>query len=477
MNMAENLVCTDCMSTFKTVKSLNRHRKGVKICQDYKNVLFTCLKCSFETKGLKNIGAHTCEGSVNIASTVASDSLLKFKIAIYEEIIHKYTAIDLKSLTGVVDKQSHSGKIEVIFKHDLNRIVNRPAVEVAPVRERCIPDPDTDPDPEKESSLAELDRTFQSIRDSRKYVTHIESISGIMKNLMRVMTICDYQALLRKNKKCLEDLLEEKGFTPSKIARKSLIALSPMDMRLLRIGNYTNTTLEVDDLNRFESALVLQNSDRKVTPFDVHKIYANIENYGLALFSLRKCMEIALTNSSVAYVDLPKSNDDDPYSFYILESIKGEGKNRKNKWSMDCRLEDTSVKLSSYILPYCITLFRRLYSDVFSDNIFRENYSSQSQTLENDAEQLLHNIVILSDHKDFCKLLQEIVKGGKTMVPTTDDKLNFYSDDKSQCRNFNSYKREVESRSTIMAQLFDEISSESAIQLYRRVASCVNFLT
>ena len=43
---------------------------------------------------------------------------------------------------------------------------------------------------------------------------------------------------------------------------------------------------------------------------------------------------------------------------------------------MDCRLENLIIELNRKILPYMISLFRKLYKDVFNDNEFRSNYTT-----------------------------------------------------------------------------------------------------
>ena len=68
---------------------------------------------------------------------------------------------------------------------------------------------------------------------------------------------------------------------------------------------------------------------------------------------------------------------------------------------MDCRLEYFTNNFIAQILPYLITKFRQIYNDVFHDNCYRENYKMQSQILECDCEQLLQNIIFLTDTKKF----------------------------------------------------------------------------
>jgi hypothetical protein len=75
-----------------------------------------------------------------------------------------------------------------------------------------------------------------------------------------------------------------------------------------------------------------------------------------------------------------------------LEKIKED----KRCWKMECRLEDFSTDFADNVLPYCISLFRKIYKDVFEDNIYRPDYMTKSQILEFDCEQLVQNIILLA---------------------------------------------------------------------------------
>jgi hypothetical protein len=158
---------------------------------------------------------------------------------------------------------------------------------------------------------------------------------------------------------------------------------------------------------------------------------------------------------------MPKNTEDDPYSFYVLDKVSKE----KRYWKMDCRLEDLSGNLSYNILPYMIGMFRKLYRDVFGDNDFRSDFSRKCQLTECDCEQLLQNIILVGQPKEFYNIVRSIVKNKATYMPTENDKFNLYGDDALQRKRF--HEKEDVDIVDIIKQLFDDISSEEAVDFYR----------
>ena len=134
---------------------------------------------------------------------------------------------------------------------------------------------------------------------------------------------------------------------------------------------------------------------------------------------------------------------------------------------MDCRLEDFSNNIINNIRPYLIKEFRQIYYDIFHDNEFRENYISTNSVTEIDCEQLLQNIYTISNMKDFCLLLRNIVKNNSTYIPTENDKFDFHGDDNIQKKRFTNTK-ENSDVVDIIKLLFDNISSQDAVDFYRK---------
>jgi hypothetical protein len=132
---------------------------------------------------------------------------------------------------------------------------------------------------------------------------------------------------------------------------------------------------------------------------------------------------------------------------------------------MDCRLEDLSFSIIANVLPYMINMFKKLYRDVFGDNDFRKDFTQKCQMTECDCEQLLQNIIILGQPKEFYNFVRTIVKNKATYMPTENDKFNLYGDDSLQRKRFHD-KEEID-LVDIIKQLFDDITSEQAVDFYR----------
>jgi hypothetical protein len=112
-----------------------------------------------------------------------------------------------------------------------------------------------------------------------------------------------------------------------------------------------------------------------------------------------------------------------------------------------------------------ISIFRKIYRDVFGDNEFRQSYSTVSQITEYDCEQLVQSIILLSQPKEFSWVLRSLVKSDGMIKPTENDKFNLTGDDALQRRRFQE-KEDVDLAEAIKL-LFDGISSEDAVDFVR----------
>ena len=107
-------------------------------------------------------------------------------------------------------------------------------------------------------------------------------------------------------------------------------------------------------------------------------------------------------------------------------------------------------------------MFRKIYFDMFNDNIYREDYTTKSPAAHQDCEQLLLNILTLSRPKTFCDTLRKIILKYSTIPPTKIDKFNFTRDDPIAKRNFFQEKDDNKELTAIIQRLFDNISPEIA---------------
>ena len=249
----------------------------------------------------------------------------------------------------------------------------------------------------------------------------------------------EYINILKNHISILENIFKEKEYTEKKIITIISKSLTSLDMRLVFYPNYINTELETDEIDKLKICLSIS-SVSYYEPFNIKNYYKNFINYGSVIFTIKENTDRYLFNiynfNNIVYIPLKQSNDKDPYSFYILENINKD----KRYWKMDCRLEEFSNSFISNVRPYLIELFRKIYYDVFHDNIFRIDYKIKNSITEFDCEQLIQNIFKLAIPKDFCNFLRNVVKEKATYIPTENDKFNIHGDDIIQKKRFSNKK-------------------------------------
>ena len=287
----------------------------------------------------------------------------------------------------------------------------------------------------------------------------------LRKKLLGKLTLSEYTVLLCKQIKRLEVIFVDRKYSRKKIRKIVSSALTPLDMRLSFCDGYTDMNIEIDDVQKFGLALQILTEHRKqFVSYDKISFYSNVKNYSLALFELRDCVERCLINrygfQNVIYLVSPKNSPKNPYSFYTLDKV-----NEKRCWKMECRLEDFTNDFSDNVLPYCVSLFRKIYKDVFNDNVYRSDYMGKSQITEFDCEQLMQNIILLVQPMQLCRMFHDLIMEKSSFIPTESDKFNLYGDDKFQQKRFASTSDTDEETAQIIKRLFDCISTEDAMHM------------
>jgi hypothetical protein len=307
---------------------------------------------------------------------------------------------------------------------------------------------------------------FGILKTSRIYTKILNDLKNLRTSVFGCMSLSEYHDLIMDHIRIIEEIFQDKKYTAKKIAGIICKGLSPLESRLVAYNNYTNAHISVDEVLKLGTVLDLCTQPHKeYVPFDIHRIYELFFNYGTVLFPIKKNLERYLVNrygfQTMVYLPLPKNTEEDTYSFYVLEKVNKP----KRYWKMDCRLEDFSVNLITNVLPYMISMFRKLYRDVFGDNDFRSDFNNRCQLTECDCEQLLQNIILMGQPKEFCNMVMKLIKKNATYSHTENDKFNLYGDDALQRKRFQD-KEEVD-LIDILKQLFDGITSEEAVDFYR----------
>ena len=66
--------CRDCAQSFQTKELYTVHRETDTVCKKYKDIIFKCERCSYETKGLRNIQHHQKTGCALTRDAVTADN-------------------------------------------------------------------------------------------------------------------------------------------------------------------------------------------------------------------------------------------------------------------------------------------------------------------------------------------------------------------------------------------------------------------
>jgi hypothetical protein len=551
--------CDDCDTIFSDRETFLYHKEKLKYCEQYKNILFTCNKCLYYTKGIKNIDSHIllCDSSNDQISSLKKrvcelDNALKnltslsktqlsverVKNKIYRNLIDQNTKIQIDNIVSEKEDGIHvyngnslipihihelikGEEVEVVVDENINKNLKQcnisPSKQVVSAKKQTkksrsrsrTRDNTNDPSENKKQSyrsikscmslvaecsandrvikndlidsinkkildefgnLEEANKSFQetfdTLKQSRIYTKILNDLAKKRMSIFGRMSLSNYQNLVCDQIRTIEDIFCQKNYTDKKSITIISKGLTPLESRLIFYGNYTQTHIEIDEIQKLDTVLDLEKQfPKEYVPYDSIKFFNCFYNYGLVLFTFKKNLERYLFNRyelfNVIYLPLPKNTDDDPYSFFVLDKVNKE----KRYWKMDCRLEDLTTSLIANVLPYMISMFKKLYRDVFGDNDFRSDFKNKCQLTEYDCEQLVQNIILLAQPKEFCIVLRLIVKKKATYIPTENDKFNLYGDDALQRKRFHD-KEDVD-LVDIIKQLFDVISSEQAVDFYR----------
>jgi len=313
-----------------------------------------------------------------------------------------------------------------------------------------------------------FEQCFKDIEKNKVFTKLLEQIKNTRLKIVGI-TVDEYSNLLKEHIEKLTKIFQDKALSEKTISKNITISLSSLDLRIVSYPPYINTELIIDELTKYKRSIIFTlNFPKKYVPFNYDEIFKTFFNHGTLLSTLRECMERNIINiygyNNIVYIQIPKSTDNDPFSFYHLKKIE----NKKRYWNMDCRLEDLSNKFIDNVRPYLIDMFRKIYFDVFCDNDYRINFLPKMSKVELDVKQIIQNICLLCNPKKFNKFMRNIIKDNATYKVTANDIKNLSSDDSTQRRRFENEKETIDPVE-IVKLLFDNISSEEAVDYYRSV--------
>jgi hypothetical protein len=319
--------------------------------------------------------------------------------------------------------------------------------------------------------VQKINQHFEKLKTSKIYQPILIEIKKERTKLLGLISIVEYIKILENHYANLKTFFDTKNYNPKKTQDMIVKSMSTIDLRLGHFKGYTTTTLEPDDMETFTRSLNLFiNHQKEFIPCDNNTIYGNIKNYSIVMFELKDCIKRCVINTygcnNIVYLNYTKSTPEDPYTFYILKKV-----DKARLWVMDCRLETFTLCLISNLLPYCKDLFRKIYKDVFEDNVHRENYTLKLNETKDECEQLLHNIITLAKPMEMCKIVQKIIMKECEITPSEIDKFDFYGDDKIQQKKFQKHFSEniKENPIDVIISLFDTITEEDAYKIVNSI--------
>lgn len=455
-------------------------------------------KCLYEKK-YQELDKDLLEKNMYILELENRLKIEMFKTNLFSKLISTYTELDLDKLYVEDEKGIHINLSEntdiSVYVHDsldkcteykLGKDTQKPKQKRQTFRnprnivELVEENPEEKQDrvlriqKEREKIIQEnfdvpCKETIQALEAKISEFSHKHVITGkTLRNIMKVrckligkMPLPQYIKLLHSHIEQLRIILKRKKKNEKETLTKIEKMLTPLDQRLINFHRYFNTTLDTDHIHDLNLSLdVNMKYPNEFEPFNIEKIFESLHNYGMALSPLKKILGRVFSNpkgyNNLIYLDLPKSLKDDPFSFYRLEHTEKQ----MRKWKLEIRLYDLSVQIAQNIRGYCISLFRKIYNDVFSDNIYRPDYTNKAPIFSEDCEQILQNMMLASQQKSFCNFFREIIVEKCTMKMTKNDKCNFTADDRLQKKTFDQEKNDPEDMVRTTRQLFDEISTE-----------------
>lgn len=314
-----------------------------------------------------------------------------------------------------------------------------------------------------------FENCIEQISNNRNYSKPINDLCIARSKIFGKVRLEKYIEILNSHFEKIKEIFMTKKYNEKKLETVFKKGLTNLESRLLQVFKYYQLILTPDEINSLEKSIIYHNVyDKEFTIFDYKKLYEKFYNYGSVIIPIKKLLELYIINiygfNSLVYIPIKSSTDDDPFSFYMLESIIE--KTGKRKWSMISRLEDFANQITISLVPYLISIFRKLYKDSWGYNDYRKDYAEKVPLLEYDCEQLAQNILFIANPNKLRKFLCKLVKDKATYLVNKDnDAVNLYGDDPLQKKRLKN--PEEPDLADVVKQMFDGINSEQAVDFYK----------
>ena len=508
--------CKHCDTDYETVQKYKYHQK-VKWCSKYKDITFTCGLCSYSCKNIKEIEKHNCgkesQQSPDIndmmqksqieqqksqieqqksqieqqksqieqqksqieqqksqieqqKSQITTDKIeyelkikneyLRAKSEIYEKIIRNNTNINLdtneKTSTNNNHQTEYSKVIETNTQDDI--IDNEISPSVTEINITSI----------KEINLA-IDTRVRAFRTNTSFYNVMNDLKQLRLYLMNITTYEEFMKILREHLQMYKSVLNLRGYTPHDtdvmITQNALLTI---ESRMIYHRCYLDVKFDTTELYYYETLCDTLYEHNNSGVFNMEKIINSLCNYSTHIWSFKSILRRIFDNTkpNIIFVPFTPNKKDDPYNFYILSNIDDTG---KKYWKLDNRLSNVSESFQDNLLPYLIEHFRRIYFDIFNDNIYREDYktySEQYDIIQLELKTLFHNILLIANKVKFRKTLCRFIKEEIEYESSTNDVFDIKNDDKIAKDDVIKLDDEfMESLRHSVRNMFDNLSSSN----------------
>ena len=290
--------------------------------------------------------------------------------------------------------------------------------------------------------IQEINNLMPYISTTKKYSKLLTQIKAARLNLLNYMDIPKYKAFILHHLPILEKEFDKRE-SKQKIKMNKL--LSQFELRLI---NYKKCTKQIEQTEREHlKDIICSNNENKF--FVYTDFISRLKVEYIYIFSIQELITYNLCNKNLVYIY--NNDENDLYSFYYLKE--------KNYWCQDTRLEKLTVDIRSEIIPFCINFYRTIYHNIFHDNIYRKDMGLHSPLIEYDMNQVLYNLIFISNFKNFNDYLRNEIKDNFNYKYTDSDRMNLKEDDKVQKKNFEILQKENDIYKNINL-LFDNISEK-----------------
>ena len=300
--------------------------------------------------------------------------------------------------------------------------------------------------------INDINNMVKTISSSNKYIKSLKKLQNIRLSLLNYMDIKEYTKFISKN---LEQIKVEIKKNISKLPRN--ITIKILNQFELRLIDYNKCSKQISQNTRNQIKKLIINNSKY--PFKYDNFISKFKNEYNYVFSIEELIEFNINNNIIYIENNKQVNKDDLYSFYYLDYEK----DGKKYWKQDCRLEKLTSDIRYELISYGKNLYREIYYKVFHDNIYRNNMSIHSPLIEYDCEQILYNIIYVSNFKFFNNYLRKLIYEKYTHKKTCNDILNLKMDDKIQKEDFNILQKEKNIIKNIR-ELYDDIPVKILIE-------------